>query len=156
MSPDTETLLDATSLELERTYHASAEEVFDAWTDPEVLRRWWAADPAWRTPAVEVDLRPGGRYRLSMEDPSRGAVHTVVGEYLDVERPARLRYTWQWEQGGETGPASTVEVRFLTDGARTTVVLRHTGLQSPESRERHRHGWEGCLESLRARVFPRA
>ena len=53
---------------MERRFDAAPEAVFDAWTNPEVLRRWWAAAPDWETPAAEVDLRPGGRYRLTMRD----------------------------------------------------------------------------------------
>lgn len=159
MSPETTEAGQAasTSLRLERTYDATPEEVFDAWTSPEVLRRWWAAAPAWRTPVAEVDLRVGGRYRISMEDPETGSVHTVGGEYREVRRPERLAYSWCWEQGGGgTGHVSTVTVDFLEQDGRTTVVIEHVGLATPESREQHRHGWEGCLESLQTRVFPTA
>ena len=147
---------DSTSLRLERTYDATADEVFDAWTNPDVLRRWWVVDPAWRTSVADVDLRPGGRYRLSMEDPASGTTHTVGGEYLEVERPERLVYTWQWEDAGDAAHVSTVAVRFIGDGERTTVVLEHTGLESPESRDRHEHGWKACLESLQKRVLATA
>jgi uncharacterized protein YndB with AHSA1/START domain len=147
----------STSLHLERTYDATAEEVFDAWTNPEVLRRWWAAAPTWRTPVAEVDLRVGGSYRISMEDPETGAVHTVGGEYREVRRPERLAYSWCWEQGGGgTGHVSTVTVDFLDEGGRTTVVLEHIGLATPESCEQHRHGWRGCMESLQTRIFATA
>jgi uncharacterized protein YndB with AHSA1/START domain len=64
-------------LHLRRTFQATPEEVFDAWTDPEVLRRWWAAQPTWTSPGCEVDLRVGGRYRLSMQDDETGDVHAV-------------------------------------------------------------------------------
>jgi uncharacterized protein YndB with AHSA1/START domain len=145
--------LNSTGLRLERTFDASAEEVFDAWTNPEVLRRWWAADAAWVTPVAEVDLRVGGHYRLSMEDPATGATHTVVGEYQEVQRPHRLVYSWRWERSdGELDHASTVTVEFLSEGERTTVVLEHTDLVSPESRDRHRHGWIACLDNLQARA----
>jgi uncharacterized protein YndB with AHSA1/START domain len=187
---------DSTSLRLERTYDATAEEVFDAWTNPDVLRRWWVVQETWRTPVADVDLRPGGRYRLSMEDPASGVVRTVGGEYLEVLRPERLVYTWQWEaqsdmeaqpdaeaqpceegqpdaeaqaheegqpdaeaqaheegQSGEIAHVSTVTVRFIGDGKRTTVVLEHSGLESSQSRDRHGHGWNACLESLQKRVF---
>jgi uncharacterized protein YndB with AHSA1/START domain len=144
---------DAT-LRLERTFDAPAEAVFDAWTNPEVLRRWWAADGAWRTPVAEVDLRVGGGYRLSMEDPDEGTLHTVRGEYREVSRPDRLVYSWCWEEAdGRSGHVSTVTVAFLGEGERTTVVLEHSGLASPQSVQQHRAGWEGCLESLRTRVF---
>jgi uncharacterized protein YndB with AHSA1/START domain len=144
---------ETTTLRLQRTFHAPVEEVFDAWTSPEVLRRWWVADSTWRTPVAEVDLRAGGRYRLSMEDPGAGAMHTVCGEYREVLRPQRLVYTWAWEEDGRLGHESTVTVEFSEDGESTTVSLVHSGLASPESRDSHRKGWEGCLASLQARVF---
>ncbi len=148
---------DSTTLRLERTYDARAEDVFDAWTNPEVLRRWWVVNPAWRTPVADVDLRVGGAYRLSMEDPEAGAFHTVQGEYREVRRPERLVYSWCWEDGeGQTGHVSTVTVDFVQDGERTTVVLEHSDLESPDSRDRHSHGWEACLEMLGTRIFATA
>jgi uncharacterized protein YndB with AHSA1/START domain len=147
---------DLSTLRLERTYDASPEEVFDAWTNPEVLRRWWASEPDFKTPVAEVDLRVGGSYRLSMQSPA-GALHTVRGEYREVSRPARLVYTWAWEEAdGSTGHESTVTVSFQPAGERTAVVIEHTDLPSAESRDRHGVGWEGCLESLRRNVLPTA
>lgn len=148
---------DSTTVRLERTFDAPAEDVFDAWTNPEVLKRWWAVTAAGRTPVADVDLRVGGAYRLSMEDPDAGTVHTVRGEYSEVHRPERLVYSWCWEEAeGRTGHVSTVTVEFLGDGERTTVVLEHSGLESPESRERHRHGWEACTGMLGTRIFAAA
>jgi uncharacterized protein YndB with AHSA1/START domain len=148
---------DATVLRLQRTFEASAEEVFDAWTNPEVLRRWWAAGDDWNTPVAEVDLRVGGHYRLSMEDPATGARHTVGGEYREVRRPQRLIYTWCWElQDGGLGETSTVTVEFRGEDGLTTVAIEHTGLPSVDSRDRHGHGWGACLKNLQTRVFQRA
>jgi uncharacterized protein YndB with AHSA1/START domain len=148
---------DSTTLRLERTFDAPAEDVFDAWTNPEVLRRWWVANPAWRTPVAEVDLRVGGAYRLSMEDPDAGTFHTVRGEYREVRRPERLVYSWCWVQDdGQTGHVSTVTVEFVEADERTTVVLEHSGLESSESRDRHRHGWAACLQTLGGRIFAEA
>ncbi|MGI8945987.1 MAG: SRPBCC family protein [Thermoleophilaceae bacterium] len=135
-------------LRLERTFDASPEAVFDAWTNPDVLLRWWAAAPSWRPASAEVDLRVGGRYRLAMGDPESGALHAVGGEYREVSRPDRIVYSWSWEEGD--GHESVVTVTFRPEGDRTTVVLEHGGLASAESAERHRHGWEGCLDSLAA------
>jgi uncharacterized protein YndB with AHSA1/START domain len=59
-------------LRIERTYHASAEEVFDAWTSAEVLRRWMHAGEDWTTPHAEVDLRVGGVARVVMRSPGGG------------------------------------------------------------------------------------
>jgi uncharacterized protein YndB with AHSA1/START domain len=146
---------DSTTLRLERTFDAPAPEVFDAWTNPEVLKRWWAVDPNGRTPVAEVDLRVGGGYRLTMEDAAGEQAHTVRGEYREVSRPERLVYTWAWEDAdGATGPVSVVTVEFHEEGERTTVVLVHTGLSDAASRDRHGVGWNGCLDNLARRVLP--
>jgi uncharacterized protein YndB with AHSA1/START domain len=145
-----------TSLRVERSYDASPEEVFDAWTNPEVLRRWWAVHPDGSTPIAEVDLRVGGRYRLSMESPD-GERHTVQGEYHEVDRPHRLVYSWQWElDAGGLGPSSTVTVEFQERGERTEVVLEHTDLPDSESRDRHAHGWTACMDIFGERGFSTA
>jgi uncharacterized protein YndB with AHSA1/START domain len=142
-------------LQLSRRFDAAREDVFDAWTDADVLRRWWAAAPDWDTPAAESDARPGGRYRLSMRDTSSGDVHTVGGEYAEVTRPERLVYTWMWEDmPGAT--ESRVVVEFHEDGEGTNVVLTHTGLVDDADRDRHAHGWHGCLDNLERRVIQRA
>jgi uncharacterized protein YndB with AHSA1/START domain len=145
---------DATTLRLERTYDATPEEVFDAWTNPEVLRRWWMVDEARSTPEADVDLREGGSYRLSMENPGADSRHTVRGVYREVARPERLVYTWAWEaEDGSTGHESTVTVSFVAEGERTTVVVEHAGLPDQASRERHSDGWQACMRILGARVF---
>jgi uncharacterized protein YndB with AHSA1/START domain len=145
---------DSTTLRLERTYDATAEEVFDAWTNPEVLRRWWMVDEARRTPEADVDLRVGGSYRLSTRDAGTGSRLAVRGVYREVARPERLVYTWAWEaEDGSTGHESTVTVSFVQEGERTTVVVDHTGLPDEASRKLHSEGWEACLRILGARMF---
>jgi uncharacterized protein YndB with AHSA1/START domain len=142
---------DATTLRLERTFHAPAQAVFDAWTNPEVLRRWWMVNPTWNPSVAEVDLRVGGSYRLAMQDPDADAPHTVQGRYLEVRPPELLVYTWAWEDGdGQLGPESTVTVKFLAGEQRTTVTLEHSGLSSPDSRDKHGQGWMGCMSCLEA------
>jgi uncharacterized protein YndB with AHSA1/START domain len=143
------------TLRLERTFDGTPEEVFDAWTNPEVLDRWWAAQPTWTSPGCEVDLRPGGRYVLRMQDDQEGNVHVVAGEYREVDRPNRLVYTWRWEgaEGLHPGHESLVTVEFAASGQGTTVVLEHSGLASEESRTRHGAGWDGVLDNLERRIF---
>jgi uncharacterized protein YndB with AHSA1/START domain len=148
-------LSEIATLRLERTFAATPEEVFDAWTNPEVLERWWAARPAWTSPGCDVDLRVGGRYVLRMRDDESGQVYTVGGEYREVNRPRRLVYTWCWEgtDGLDPGHVSLVTVEFRADGAGTTVVLEHSKLASEESRARHSAGWTGSLDNLARRIL---
>ena len=130
--------------------------MFDAWTDPDLICKWWAAGEMWSTPLAEVDARAGGRYRLSMKTDT-GEVHTVFGEYREVERPERLAYTWTWEEG--PGPAmegsgdSLVEIEFVEDGDGTLVKLRHSGFANDEIKGMHAQGWQGVLANLEKRLF---
>jgi len=145
------------TLRLERTFDAPRERVFDAWTDPKVLRRWWAASPDWDTAEAEVDLRVGGRYRLAMRDPSSGITPTVEGEYREIDRPSRLSYTWTWVGAGaetQAGSENTlVTVEFAEDGGRTTVRLTHDGFASDANLPPHEHGWNACMDNLERRVL---
>lgn len=144
-------------LTIEHTFAATRERVFDAWSNPEVLLRWWGAGADWTGAAAQVDLRPGGRYRLSMRDPDAGAEYTVGGEYVEVVAPERLVYTWAWETpGSPTGDRETlVSVEFHeAPHGQTTVVLRHTGFADTDQRDLHDQGWRACLANLAGRVFP--
>jgi uncharacterized protein YndB with AHSA1/START domain len=139
-----------TELRVSRRFDAPRERVFEAWTNADVLRRWWAAGEDWKTPTAEVDARPGGRYRLSMQDPD-GSVHTVVGEYREITPPERLAFTWSWEGGPPEmeGSADTlVVVDFKEDGDGTEVVLTHTGFAQPAIRDEHAKGWGAVLANL--------
>ena len=77
---------------LERTFAASAEQVFDAWTSPEVMRRWFHCAPDWDTPEAEVDLRVGGKVRVVMRKPD-GTQAEAQGEFTMIDRPRRLEMT---------------------------------------------------------------
>jgi uncharacterized protein YndB with AHSA1/START domain len=143
-------------LRLTRRFAAPRERVFDAWTSPELLRRWWAALQGWETSVAEVDLRPRGRYRLSMRDPEAAAEYTVVGEYVEVRRPERLAYTWTWEgepQEMRGSERTLVVVEFEEDGDATEVVLTHSGFADERIRDLHGEGWSGCLDNLETRVL---
>ena len=144
-------------LELSHRYSAPRSDVFDAWTNPQVLKRWWAAAPTWETPLAEIDAREGGSYKLSMRTDA-GEVHTVKGEFTEVRPPERLAYTWSWEQGPDAAMAGSEEtlviVDFLEDGAGTLVKLTHSGFASEEIRGMHAQGWEAVLANLERSVFP--
>ena len=145
------------ALQLEHRYAAPRERVFEAWTNTDVLKRWWAAAPTWDTPFAEVDPREGGSYRLSMRTDA-GDVHTVGGEFTEVRPPERLAYTWSWEEGPDAAMAGSEEtlviVDFIEDGEGTLVRLNHSGFTSEPVRGMHVQGWEAVLANLEQQVFP--
>jgi len=133
------------TVRIERTYGAPAQAVFDAWTSVEVMQRWWHAGPDWETPSAEVDLRVGGRVRVVMRSPD-GAEHGGGGEYTEIVPPARLAFTWAWDD--EPGRRTLVELGFTEADGATTVVLTHSGLAGEESRQGHEGGWHDVLDNL--------
>jgi uncharacterized protein YndB with AHSA1/START domain len=139
---------DPTLLRLERKFNAPAQAIFDAWTSPEMLRRWWPAGSDWETPVAEVDARVGGSLRLVMRSPD-GEEFGGGGEYLEITPPKRLVFTWTWDghEGHEGTQLVEVEFRQRDDGA-TTVVLTNRGLRDEESRRSHRQGWEASFDNL--------
>ena len=134
---------------IERTFTAPATAVFDAWTSVEVLRRWWPAGPGWDTPVAEVDVRVGGRLRLVMRDPD-GTEFGGDGRYVEIDRPRRLVFTWQWDGPDQYTGAQLVEVTFTeNEDATTTVLLVNRGLPEAE-RDSHREGWQASFDNLDA------
>ena len=132
-------------LRIERTYEASAEEVFDAWTSAEVLRRWMHAGEDWSTPVAEVDLRVGGTVRIVMRRPDGGDAE-MHGEYREIERPHRLVMAWTFADRPEN--RQLIELSFTESGGATTVVMVNTEISGEERRESQERGWRACLEEL--------
>jgi uncharacterized protein YndB with AHSA1/START domain len=135
----------STVLRIERTFTASAQAVFDAWTSPDVMARWWHAGPDWETPVAEVDLRVGGALRVTMRAPD-GEEYGARGEYTEIRPPERLAFRWTWD--ASDGQASLIELEFTEQHGVTTVVLTHSGLSSEESKQSHSEGWQKVLDSL--------
>lgn len=134
-----------TSLTVRRTVSASRERVFRAWTDPRALRQW-CCPVGFTVAAAEVDLRPGGRYRIAMQPPDAAEPNVAYGTYREVQPPERLVFTWQWE-GGEMGE-TLVTVEFRDLGGETEVVLVHERFPAADLRDLHAEGWNACLEHL--------
>jgi uncharacterized protein YndB with AHSA1/START domain len=104
-----------------RTFNAPARLVFEAWTKPELLQRWWTPKSFGLTfLACEADVRAGGAYRFVFSHPSAPQPMEFVGKYLEVAPHARL--VWTNEESGEDGAVSTVT--FEENGGKTLVVMR--------------------------------
>jgi uncharacterized protein YndB with AHSA1/START domain len=137
------------AVRIERTFAASAEEVFDAWTSPEVMRRWFHCEADWETPKAEVDLRVGGKVRVVMRQPD-GSEAEMQGEYTLIDRPHRLAMTWVFSDDPSNEQA--IELSFSESEGSTTVRFLNTGISSDERRDSQDWGWNGCLDQL-ARVL---
>ena len=132
-----------------RIVEAPAEDVFAAWTDAQVLARWFGPGTM-RTPDVELDPRPGGVYRFAMRDDD-GSTFVVGGTFREVDRPRRLQFTWRWESGVPHTFESLVTINLVElDDYRTELTLVHDGFPDPAAAASHERGWEASLPKLQA------
>jgi uncharacterized protein YndB with AHSA1/START domain len=130
---------------IERMFAASAEDVFDAWTSPEVMRRWFHVAPDWETPEAEVDLRVGGKVRVVMRKPDGSEVE-AQGEYTLIDRPHRLIMTWTFDD--DPSNEQLIELSFSESEGSTAVLMVNSGISTEERRAGQDEGWRGCLREL--------
>ncbi len=116
-------------LVFERTFDAPREQVWKAFTDPELIPRWWGPKGS-TTTVAEMDVRPGGRWRYVSSAPDRDDV-VFYGEYLEVTPPEGFKWTFMFDVEG-VGPQGGPETFTLQDvGGKTKVTsIGHMG--SPE------------------------
>jgi uncharacterized protein YndB with AHSA1/START domain len=131
-------------LVVRRRIAATPERLFDAWTRAAELPQWWGPANV-KCIAAEIDLRVGGAYRIANKFPD-GNVLWISGEFLRIERPHRLEYTWR--VGSADSTVECVNVQFVRSGGETEVIVTHAHIADQAARTRHAQGWEGCLAGL--------
>ena len=123
---------------------ARKERVFKAWTDPSQVKRWWKIGEGWKTLSVDMDLRVGGRFSLENET-AEGNNLVISGEFLKVQPPDRLVYTWRFPAPVPVDTLVTVEFRERGDGTEVVVRHEHTGQEMGPSAIA---GWTMALSEL--------
>ena len=153
MTP-TKTITATEKLRISRTFDAPRERVYRAWTDPEQMKRWFVPADGFATNAVGLDVRVGGNYRIEIKTPE-GKLHVAVGTYREIKPPEKLVFTWKTEgdscagsEASDNWTETLVTIEFHVRGKATEVVLTHENFPNAESRDRHNHGWNGCLSHL--------
>lgn len=154
--PTVETAPAATTLFLEqmRIIRAPRTRVYEAWTNPETLKKWFG--PAnMHCPNVELDVREGGAYRIDVHpnpdappsgNPSAHREATATGNYTKVVPNELLQFTWN--PSWVPGELSLVTILFQDARGGTQVSIRHERFNSEQSRDGHNNGWSGCLDKL--------
>lgn len=136
------------ALVIRRVLPAPPAAVFAAWTDPASLARWMALGGA---ATATLDLRVGGGFRIVMDGPDRP--HVYMGEYLAIEPPTRLVFTWRSAHTGDATTRVTVLMQPCAGG--TDLTLIHAQLPG-EAVGPHRAGWTHLLDRLADRLRGRA
>jgi uncharacterized protein YndB with AHSA1/START domain len=146
---DTRTSIDVEERERElvitRIFDAPRHLVFQAWTEPDRVARWWGPQ-GFVTIYCDMDIRPGGAFRVCMRSPE-GAEHWKQGVYREVVEPERLVFTFAWEDAeGKPGHQTLVTVTFAERGDKTELTLRQGVFETVAARDDHQRGWTSTLQ----------
>jgi uncharacterized protein YndB with AHSA1/START domain len=134
------------SLTLKRRLKAPPTKVYDAWTDPTKITRWFGPSPA-EPLQVETDARVGGRFHVQLRTPD-GEEHDVSGVYREVVPNEKLVFTWAWRTTPERESRVTLALKGDDDG--TLLTLTHEQFFDEAARDRHERGWTRILDQLDA------
>jgi uncharacterized protein YndB with AHSA1/START domain len=142
------------TLELRTTLEAPPAKVFELLSDPNQIRRWFGPH-GYTATAVDVDLRLGGAYRISMRPPQGEEFH-IRGAYREIAPAGRIAFTFEYEEPGpeDVETLVTLTLRKATAGT-TELALEQTGFATEDRRELHRDGWRDSFERLVALLSDR-
>jgi uncharacterized protein YndB with AHSA1/START domain len=140
------TTSDGLVLRHERSLPAPRAAVYRALTDPEELAKWWGPR-GFTAPSVQFDPHVGGGYRIAMQ-PRDGALFHLSGEFREVQRPARLAYTFRWDPPHPDDRETVVTLSLEQRGEETDVRLTQGEFATEERYALHEAGWTQSLERL--------
>lgn len=135
-------------IELTQRYGTGVGRVYDAWTDPAQVKRWWGPKD-FTAESFEADVRPGGAWHAVIVG-GDGKPRGQGRRYTAVESNRLLAFTFRWEEPGAI--ETQVTVTFATDGDGTVVTFSQHPFRSDDERRSHEDGWRECLERSAAYV----
>jgi uncharacterized protein YndB with AHSA1/START domain len=140
------------TVKLSGIVQASPQRGFEAMTDPEQVAMWWGPE-GFTCPAVSLDPRMGGAYRIAMQPPE-GELFHLAGEYLEVEPPSSLAYTFRWEPPDPDDRETVARLVLRERDGAAEVELTQSPFATEARRELHRAGWTDTLARLASHLAP--
>jgi uncharacterized protein YndB with AHSA1/START domain len=134
------------TLEMKRVLPAAPSVVFAAFSDPKELAKWWGPQ-GFTVRSLEFQPRVGENYRIDMQPPE-GDHFYLTGEFREVDPPARLAYTFVWEDPDPDDVETLVALSFRDLGESTEVVFTQGPFKTEARRALHRDGWTDSLAKL--------
>jgi uncharacterized protein YndB with AHSA1/START domain len=128
--------------------------VFGAFSDPNELAKWWGPR-GFSTPSLELEARVGERYRIEMQPPQGDHVY-LTGQLREVDPPARLAFTFVWEDPDPDDVDTVVDLSFRDLSKSTEVSLRQGPFKTEARRRLHRDGWTDSFDKLERLMSVRA
>src|SRR5436305_9987103 len=134
------------TLEFERVLPAAPAVVFRAFGDANELARWWGPK-GFTTSSLEFEPRVGASYRIEMQPPE-GDRFYLTGQFREVDAPARLAFTFAWEDPDPDDVENQVGLSFRDLGESTEVAFTQGPFKTEDRRALHRDGWTDSFDKL--------
>lgn len=135
---------DNSSIFIVSTINSSIESVWEAWTRPSLIMKWFGSDPNGKVLKAELDVRPGGYFEITFQD-SDLTEHTCSGIYNEVQAFSKLTFSWQWKS--EPGVESFIILLLTPEGKSTRMQFEHKNLGSG-SKHDYIKGWQSTFSKL--------
>lgn len=136
--------LNKDSVFIETTIHSPVEKVWEAWTNPGIIKNWFGSDPKGKVLSATLDVRPGGSFEVTFKDPDQ-TEHTCMGMYNEVKKFSKLTFTWHWKS--EPGVESFIILLLIAEGKSTKMQFEHKNFGSG-SQHNYIKGWQSTFLKL--------
>ncbi|MDX1695435.1 MAG: SRPBCC domain-containing protein [Ketobacteraceae bacterium] len=135
---------DLKTVRIEKRFAAAPEALYQAWLDPDKVRRWLAPG-VMKVSDLDIEPLQGGKYCLKMRDTS-GAEVEVDARVEALEPGSRIELQWQWK--GLSGPGRVVIDLARVSDTETRLRLAHGIFETMDETQNHENGWNACLDKL--------
>jgi uncharacterized protein YndB with AHSA1/START domain len=130
------------TLVIKRTFDAPRDLLWKVWSDPVQAKNWWGPE-GFTAPVVELDVRPGGKWRAMMRSPD-GKELWQHGVYREIVPPEKISFTFIWDEHPEH--EMLITITFAARGNKTDMVFRQGVFTSVEDRDGHEGGWNQSFD----------
>ena len=134
------------SLVIKRTFDVPRDLVWKVWSDAEQAKQWWGPN-GYTAPVVELDTRPGGKWRAMMRSPE-GKELWQHGVYREIAPPEKVSFTYVWDE--DPHHEMLITIVFAARGNKTEMTFRQDEFRSLEERDGHKDGWSQSFDRFEA------
>ena len=135
---------DNVALRVSRKLNASVADVWNAWTNPEEIAKWWLPEGFSESAPAEVDLRVGGEFKYHMQPPEGDALY-AHGIFKEIVPNSKIKSSWLWSTSDEE---TELTIEFNEVGESTEIVILHEFFTNEEEKNKHTEGWVSCLDRM--------
>ena len=133
------------SVFIETTIQVSVDKVWEAWTEPSVIMKWFGSDPKGKVLSAKLDVNPGGSFEVVFKDADQ-TEHTCYGTYSEIEKLSKLTFTWHWKS--EPNVESFIVLLLSEEGKSTKMQFEHMNF-GDGSKHDYVKGWQSTFLKLK-------